>query len=100
MTHALCWPRECRLNYRLTEACEEDIDALCAQECSLGAQACGGRVLRCLTDKQDSIKTKVGLFRGLARGSCMPAELHQEAASGPMALQAGASWPARWQAKG
>jgi hypothetical protein len=48
-----------RLNYRLTEACEADIDALCTQECSLGAQACGGRVLRCLTDKQDSIKSKV-----------------------------------------
>ena len=49
-----------RLNYRLNEACETDIELLCAQECSpFGAQACGGRVLRCLTEKQDSIKSKV-----------------------------------------
>ena len=49
----------CRLNYRLSNACEADIDNLCAAECTpfLG-QACGGRVLRCLTEKQDSIKSK------------------------------------------
>lgn len=48
-----------RLNYRLSEACKEDIDTLCSEECSpfLG-QACGGRVLRCLTEKQDNIKSK------------------------------------------
>ena len=49
----------CRLNYRLNVACEADINALCTEECSpyLG-QACGGRVLRCLTEKQDSITSK------------------------------------------
>ena len=49
----------CRLNYRLSNACEADIDNLCAAECTpfLG-QACGGRVLRCLTEKQDSIESK------------------------------------------
>lgn len=49
----------CRLNYRLSNACEADIDTLCAAECTpfLG-QACGGRVLRCLTEKQDAIKSK------------------------------------------
>ncbi|KAK9838535.1 hypothetical protein WJX81_005974 [Elliptochloris bilobata] len=48
-----------RLNYRLNVACKADIDALCTEECSpyLG-QACGGRVLRCLTEKQDSITSK------------------------------------------
>lgn len=48
-----------RLNYRLNTACEADIDTLCAEECSpfLGS-ACGGRVLRCLTEKQDAIKSK------------------------------------------
>ena len=48
----------CRLNYRLSRACQNDIEQLCSDECSpfLG-QACGGRVLRCLTDKQDSIKS-------------------------------------------
>ncbi len=51
--------RDYRLNYRLSNACEADIDTLCANECTpfLG-QACGGRVLRCLTEKQDSIKSK------------------------------------------
>lgn len=45
-----------RLNYRLSQACEKDIDTLCSDECSfyLG-QACGGRVLRCLTEKYDKI---------------------------------------------
>lgn len=45
--------RDYRLNYRLSAACEADIDTLCAAECTpfLG-QACGGRVLRCLTEKQ------------------------------------------------
>ncbi|BDA41257.1 probable Golgi apparatus protein 1 [Coccomyxa sp. Obi] len=48
-----------RLNFRLNTACEADIDTLCAEECSpfLGS-ACGGRVLRCLTEKQDAIKSK------------------------------------------
>jgi Golgi apparatus protein 1 len=45
-----------RLNYRLNMACELDIDELCADECSpfLG-HACGGTVLRCLSDKKESI---------------------------------------------
>ncbi|KAK9820440.1 hypothetical protein WJX72_010380 [[Myrmecia] bisecta] len=47
-----------RLNYRLNKACQTDIEQLCSDECSpfLG-QACGGRVLRCLTDKQDAIQS-------------------------------------------
>jgi Golgi apparatus protein 1 len=47
------------LNYRLSEACQADIDTLCSEECSpILGQTCGGRVLRCLTEKQDSIKSK------------------------------------------
>lgn len=58
-------PRGRRLNYRLNVACEADIDALCTEECSpyLG-QACGGRVLRCLTEKQDAITSKACQARG------------------------------------
>ncbi len=51
-----------RLNYRLTEKCEADIDELCSDACSFfTGQACGGRVLRCLTNKQDQVKNKVQL---------------------------------------
>ena len=51
----------CRLNYRLTEKCEADIDDLCADACNFPTgQACGGRVLRCLTTKQDQVKSRVG----------------------------------------
>ena len=47
----------CRLNFRLATACDDDIQTLCAEECGpFMGQACGGRVLRCLTEKQDSIK--------------------------------------------
>ena len=46
-----------RLNFRLATACDDDIQTLCAEECGpFMGQACGGRVLRCLTEKQDSIK--------------------------------------------
>ena len=49
-----------RLNYRLTDKCEADIDDLCSDACNFPTgQACGGRVLRCLTNKQDQVKSKV-----------------------------------------
>lgn len=58
-----------RLNYRLNVACELDIDELCAEQCSpfLG-HACGGTVLRCLSDNQEKIsseecKTEVTYFQ-------------------------------------
>ena len=52
-------PWTCRLNYRLSVACEQDVDSLCAQEChsSMG-QSCGGRVLRCLTEKQEQLSSQ------------------------------------------
>ncbi|KAK9797745.1 hypothetical protein WJX73_005342 [Symbiochloris irregularis] len=48
-----------RLNYRLASACEKDVAALCESEChpSMG-QSCGGRVLRCLTEKQDLLTSQ------------------------------------------
>ena len=57
LTRGFC--RCCRLNYRLSVACEQDVEALCAQEChpAMG-QSCGGRVLRCLTEKQDQLSSQ------------------------------------------
>ena len=62
-----------RLNYRLNVACEADIDALCTEECSpyLG-QACGGRVLRCLTEKQDAITSKACQARARRAAAAIP----------------------------
>ena len=49
-----------RLNFRLTDKCEDDIETLCGDACNIYTnQACGGRVLRCLTDKQEQVKSKV-----------------------------------------
>ena len=49
-----------RLNFRLSDKCEADIDNLCGEACALyTGQACGGRVLRCLTEKQDQVQSKV-----------------------------------------
>ena len=51
-----------RLNFRLSDKCEEDINTLCGEACALyTGQACGGRVLRCLTEKQDQVQSKVCL---------------------------------------
>ena len=48
-----------RLNFRLADKCEADIETLCGEECSLFmGQSCGGRVLRCLTEKQDQVKSE------------------------------------------
>ena len=46
-----------RLNFRLKQACEEDLTQLCADVCSTssGHHACGGLALRCLQDHQDAI---------------------------------------------
>ena len=46
-----------RLNYKLAEACKRDTDTLCPNLCQQH-QACGGQVLRCLTDKSDQISAK------------------------------------------
>lgn len=46
-----------RLNFKLAEACKTDTAELCANKCE-ASQACGGQVLRCLTDKSDDIKSK------------------------------------------
>ena len=46
-----------RLNYKLAEACKRDTDMLCPNLCQKH-QACGGQVLRCLTDKSDQISAK------------------------------------------
>lgn len=48
-----------RLNYRLSHACELEIDMMCANACNpMMGEACGGQVLRCLSDKQDDIKNE------------------------------------------
>lgn len=43
-----------RLNFKLAEACKADTKALCAHKCK-DSQACGGQVLRCLTEQSDNI---------------------------------------------
>ncbi|KAG1656262.1 hypothetical protein FOA52_011910 [Chlamydomonas sp. UWO 241] len=50
--------KDYRLNYRLRTACEKDVAALCPTTCTStdGQNVCGGKVLRCLTDKIDEIK--------------------------------------------
>mmetsp|Transcript_34914 Transcript_34914/g.77608 ORF Transcript_34914/g.77608 Transcript_34914/m.77608 type:complete len:994 (-) Transcript_34914:752-3733(-) len=49
--------KDYRLNYRLAKACQGDVQALCPSVCQQNdGQVCGGKVLRCLTDKMDSIK--------------------------------------------
>lgn len=48
-----------RLNYRLSMSCEKDILKLCPESCDLySGHACGGRVLRCLTEKKDDVKAE------------------------------------------
>lgn len=52
-----CFP--CRLNFRLARACDDDITALCSNVCNpFQGEVCGGRVLQCLTQKQDQIQSK------------------------------------------
>mmetsp|Transcript_18814 Transcript_18814/g.52452 ORF Transcript_18814/g.52452 Transcript_18814/m.52452 type:complete len:892 (-) Transcript_18814:83-2758(-) len=46
-----------RLNFRLHRACEVDVNELCSDVCSpFQGQACGGTVLRCLTDNREKIQ--------------------------------------------
>ena len=48
----------CRLNYRLTRACEADLNTMCTDVCVEAEnedKACGGTVLRCLADKIDDV---------------------------------------------
>eukprot|EP00958_Prasinococcus_capsulatus_P008020 scaffold751_cov395-Prasinococcus_capsulatus_cf.AAC.27 len=48
-----------RLNYRLNQVCDSDIDSLCADACSpFMGQACGGTVLRCLQVKQNNVTSE------------------------------------------
>ena len=59
-----------RLNFRLNKACQNDIELLCGDECSpFMGQACGGRVLRCLVEKQDQLTSQVSISR-LTSGQC------------------------------
>jgi len=45
-----------RLNYRLNKACDAEIDDMCADVCSpFQGQACGGTVIKCLTEKEENI---------------------------------------------
>jgi hypothetical protein len=46
-----------RLNYRLSQACTEDLDNLCHHVCNVTSHhsPCGGMALRCLQDKQDEV---------------------------------------------
>ena len=46
-----------RLNFKLAEACKRDTDHLCPNMCE-AFQACGGQVLRCLTEKSEQIEAK------------------------------------------
>lgn len=50
--------KDYRLNYKLKKACEDDSDKLCSDVCNpYQSSSCGGRVLRCLTDKRDQIES-------------------------------------------
>lgn len=52
--------KDFRLNYRLSAVCRNDMKQLCAEACSIEQgeliDVCGGRVLRCLSDKYEDIK--------------------------------------------
>jgi Golgi apparatus protein 1 len=51
--------KDYRLNYRLRTACQQDIQNLCPTVCQQSdGQVCGGKVLRCLSDKIDNIKAE------------------------------------------
>ena len=45
-----------RLNRHLFKACEEDVAVLCEDGCNAYDGACGGQVLRCLSEKRADIK--------------------------------------------
>eukprot|EP00798_Chlamydomonas_sp_ICE-L_P010489 gene10489-8455_t len=52
--------KDYRLNFRLNSACQKDVKALCPSVCQMSDagipdQVCGGKVLRCLTDKLEDI---------------------------------------------
>ena len=46
-----------RLNYRLNQACTEDLGRLCSDLCNVTSHRspCGGMALRCLQDKQEEV---------------------------------------------
>jgi hypothetical protein len=51
--------RDYRLNWRLKNDCQEDATALCPSACSAsGGEVCGGKMLRCLMDNKDKLKTE------------------------------------------
>ncbi|KAG2452551.1 hypothetical protein HYH02_002788 [Chlamydomonas schloesseri] len=48
--------KDYRFNFRLHKACQKDVDKLCPGLCQANdGSPCGGKVLRCLTDKIDDI---------------------------------------------
>lgn len=48
-----------RLNFRLRDSCKDDLATLCPDVCKDATKhACGGRALRCLTDKSAQIRAK------------------------------------------
>ncbi|MEW5299471.1 MAG: hypothetical protein WDW36_002486 [Sanguina aurantia] len=60
--------KDYRLNFRLNKACTQDVTLLCPGLCTqTDGAVCGGKVLRCLTDKleqvqEDSCKKEVAYF--------------------------------------
>ena len=51
-----------RLNYRLNQACTEDLENLCSHICNVTSHRppCGGLALRCLQDKQEEVRHTSG----------------------------------------
>lgn len=48
-----------RLMYRLSKACDNDINTMCATVCSpFSGQACGGTVLRCLVEHRGNVTSE------------------------------------------
>ena len=49
----------CRLNYRLNQACSDDLATLCSDVCNATSNhsPCGGVGLRCLQDKQEEVSS-------------------------------------------
>ena len=69
----LCHMR--RLNYRLNQACSDDLATLCSDVCNVTSNRspCGGLALRCLQDKQDEVRRRQprdALRPAIATGTC------------------------------
>lgn len=73
-----------RLNYRLNRACEVEVDRLCPDACSpFQGSACGGAVLKCLSEKKANITDQAcrrevfNVQRGWARDFRTDAQLRK-----------------------